>query len=894
MIDIFACSKQLHCRVRNCRVVLDGVESDHTAVQLDLVLTSLKRTASHALTCGSTDWRKIATDPTTKQHYNSLLLAATKNDNEMPYTVFNDAIKKAGEEATTLVKSQQADWFQFSRASLVPHINERNELLHTLRSSSDLPPSIIESMQTSLRRLSKLVKDQVILAKAKWAAHICSKIHDMHSNPCIAWEYIRILTGGTTGHHKRKVTMAMKMANGKIATTSKENMEVFGPHFDSVFNNHRPVDFTILDAISQCPILTDIDSPITYEEVDAAINKLKHGKSPGLNGIPPEAYKAMNQEMRHRIHKIVSAFFDGEADYDEWHHSQCVPVPKTGNLSDPNKWRGVMLMDVCSKIFSSVMNGRAFHLLQLHGTKFQFGGTPTLGCQHGLFTLKTLLNAHKNHHLPSFVAFIDLVKAYDTANHDLLINILEKYGAPPKFVAAIKKMYTNLKVVLKIDKEIRDICQSVRVRQGNNMAPVLFLFLMSAAAETLEVEWKKQNIGVLTVAHAPDDDITTGKVRGHTPQMYKSQYLTAYEIFQLLYVDDGAFPFPTREALINGLSLIHSHLARFGLEVHIGCNGDTSKTECIFFPPPQFFNEDNSTDKYLPLSSTICDTPQLTYHQPATNSLDINHTLLCPFTNESRESTHARTTREDAMYDTLPETERINVADGYVTFCRTLKYLGSRISYNLRDDNDIDARLSAANRSMGALKEIWRNPHLDTYSKYLLFRAIPVNLLLWGCETWSLRQTLLCRLEVFLHRSIRHILHISIIEVKDNHIRNEKIGRIFYNIPSIQNMIAARQLGFLGKVVRGPYGAPARRMLTACCQHKRKQGRPYLHNKDVIVKNLRLLFARTPEVIIDDYGSVKDWYCEAMHEPYWTQLIQCLLDEQAPTPPRPTSWPPPR
>ncbi len=35
------------------------------------------------------------------------------------------------------------------------------------------------------------------------------------------------------------------------------------------------------------------------------------------------------------------------------------------------------------------------------------------------------------------------------------------------------------------------------------------------------------------------------------------------------------------------------------------------------------------------------------------------------------------------------------------------------------------------NQSMGALKEVWRNPHLDTYSKYLLFRAIPMNLILW-------------------------------------------------------------------------------------------------------------------------------------------------------------------
>jgi hypothetical protein len=69
-----------------------------------------------------------------------------------------------------------------------------------------------------------------------------------------------------------------------------------------------------------------------------------------------------------------------------------------------------MLMDVSSKIFSLVMNGRAFQLLELHGMRFQFGGTPTYGCQDHLFTLKTLLNAHKNHNLPLFVAFVDLVK----------------------------------------------------------------------------------------------------------------------------------------------------------------------------------------------------------------------------------------------------------------------------------------------------------------------------------------------------------------------------------------------------------------------------------------------------------------------------------------------------
>ena len=87
-------------------------------------------------------------------------------------------------------------------------------------------------------------------------------------------------------------------------------------------------------------------------------------------------------------------------DHKQWHCSQCVPVSKSGDLSDPNKWTGVMLIDICSKIFSSVMNGRAFKLLETLGTKFQFGGTPELGCRDGLFVLKTMLTLQKNTTLP--------------------------------------------------------------------------------------------------------------------------------------------------------------------------------------------------------------------------------------------------------------------------------------------------------------------------------------------------------------------------------------------------------------------------------------------------------------------------------------------------------------
>ena len=97
---------------------------------------------------------------------------------------------------------------------------------------------------------------------------------------------------------------------------------------------------------------------------------------------------------------------------------------------------------------------------------------------------------------------------------------------------------------------------------------------------------------------------------------------------------------------------------------------------------------------------------------------------------DNREQNPGQTEHEHKMYNRLDKTQSFPVADSFVSFTRTFWYLGSLISYNLRDNNAIAARLAAANASMGRMNKVWRNPHLDLYNKYLLFRAIPMNLLL--------------------------------------------------------------------------------------------------------------------------------------------------------------------
>ena len=189
------------------------------------------------------------------------------------------------------------------------------------------------------------------------------------------------------------------------------------------------------------------------------------------------------------------------------------------------------------------------------------------------------------------------------------------------------------------------------------------------------------------------------------------------------------------------------------------------------------------TDEHSPDGIRILPKSLAAYHPNEQRKIDSS--------NDDKEHNPGQTERKHKMYDQLDETQPFAVANGLVSFTQTFRYLGLLISYNLHDYDDITARIASANASMGALKHVWHNPHLNVYNKYLLFRAIPMNLLLWGAETWLLQKSQLDKLEVFLHCSIRRILHISMTKVRKQRLHNGKVRRMFYSIPCVRNMIAA-------------------------------------------------------------------------------------------------------
>ena len=116
--------------------------------------------------------------------------------------------------------------------------------------------------------------------------------------------------------------------------------------------------------------------------------------------------------------------------------------------------------------------------------------------------------------------------------------------------------------------------------------------------------------------------------------------------------------------------------------------------------------------------------------------------------------------------------------------------------------------------------------------------AIQINLLMWASESWALKKSLVKSFDVFLRRSTRRALGITILDARNEHVNNETIRKIFFNTLSTQKMIKIRQLLLLGKVARNSNDQTPSKLLTSRTFHKRRPGIIVYINRRIIVESL--------------------------------------------------------
>eukprot|EP00957_Ditylum_brightwellii_P089902 6846728-Ditylum_brightwellii.AAC.1 len=89
------------------------------------------------------------------------------------------------------------------------------------------------------------------------------------------------------------------------------------------------------------------------------------------------------------------------------------------------------------------------------------------------------------------------------------------------------------------------------------------------------------------------------------------------------------------------------------------------------------------------------------------------------------------------------------------------------------------------------MPNIFQNPDISLHVKHMLYTVIPMNLLLWGCDTWALNQSDWKLLQVFHTSSIQRILSISMVEVQEKQMYNKNLYAMF-NVDSIEAIVTSR------------------------------------------------------------------------------------------------------
>ena len=297
------------------------------------------------------------------------------------------------------------------------------------------------------------------------------------------------------------------------------------------------------------------------------------------------------------------------------------------------------------------------------------------GCADTTSTLKITVQNLQAADQDTYVLFVDIVKAFDSVNREMLRKILRKYGIPEETILIIEKMYTDITIKLGIEKAKALFISTSGVQQGDNLAPVLFLFAIQATIDTMHRSWSAKKLSESELEYFPNESngfLNKRSQKTGTRLSHKDTF----------YADDAAFIFLSKDDLIEGTIFVQKSFTRFGLNVHLGhrSNNLKSKTKAMYFP------SHSNLKKEIP-------------KELVSGDFDIP-------------------------------------GDRFVSFVKKFKYLGTFLSQTLSKDTDIDARITVATKNVNTLgRPIFRNRKINIKLRSRLYLVITVNILLWGCDS---------------------------------------------------------------------------------------------------------------------------------------------------------------
>lgn len=263
-------------------------------------------------------------------------------------------------------------------------------------------------------------------------------------------------------------------------------------------------------------VLKNLNVHFTMTEIREFLKDAGRRKSPGVDGVTNELLRCIGtsredfagdeagvggRDKRNPlaviIHKIVERAWSKAEVKREWDSAVVVPVPKKGDLTDPNNYRGIALLNTTFKLINGMLADRLsktivdYRLLDPAQVGF-------LNREEAVAQAATLMHICQRRQLKgqdTVLCFVDLAKAYDSVPHEGLLMKLERFGVHGEAMNWLRAIYKNPKICCrKSDGGYSKSMEYERgVRQGDPISPILFDIFMD---DLLSKEFHDQGITV--------------------------------------------------------------------------------------------------------------------------------------------------------------------------------------------------------------------------------------------------------------------------------------------------------------------------------------------------------------------------------------------------------------
>ena len=296
----------------------------------------------------------------------------------------------------------------------------------------------------------------------------------------------------TLNRRKNKSQFPSKfIVNNRSITDHKEIADQFNIFFsnigstlsDSIEINDNTLDFT--DYLNNPTEHRFNFNTITESKTLSIINKLKSKNSSGKDEISNKLLKSIKDEIAKPLTIIINQSLKTGIFPEELKIAKVKPLYKKGDNFCLNNYRPISLLPTISKNFERVMFTQLYSYLNAHNllSEQQYGfrsqHLTELACVKLVDYITTEMDNIKKIKTPT-VIFLDLSKAFDTLNFNILLNKLQYYDIHGIALSLIKSYLTNRFQYVQFENSASDLLEiKTGIPQESILGPLFFSIMIN-------------------------------------------------------------------------------------------------------------------------------------------------------------------------------------------------------------------------------------------------------------------------------------------------------------------------------------------------------------------------------------------------------------------------------